>query len=240
MKGSPPQVPAETKTEKVRRVFDSVAERYDVMNDLMSFGLHRAWKAMAVAVARPRPGERFLDVATGSGDLARALARRLQPGGELWITDINRRMLDRGRDRLLDAGVAASAVQCDAERLPFPGGHFDCVTVGFGLRNMTRKDVALAEMARVLKPGGRLVVLEFSKVWKPLEGAYDWYSFKVLPWLGARVAGDADAYRYLAESIRLHPDQETLAGMLRAAGLVEVEVFNLAAGVVAIHRGTRI
>jgi len=227
------------KSTTVRRVFDSVAERYDVMNDLMSLGLHRAWKAFAVSIARPRAGERVLDVAAGSGDLAVALRRKTQPGGEVWITDINRRMLERGRDRLLDEGVAAPAVQCDAERLPFPSGYFDCVTVGFGLRNMTRKDAALAEMARVLKPGGRLVVLEFSKVWKPLERAYDLYSFKVLPWLGDKVVGDPGAYRYLAESIRQHPDQATLAGMLREAGLSNVEVFNLAAGVVAIHRGYR-
>jgi demethylmenaquinone methyltransferase/2-methoxy-6-polyprenyl-1,4-benzoquinol methylase len=221
-------------------VFDSVAERYDVMNDLMSLGLHRVWKAFAVGIARPRPGERVLDVATGSGDLAAALCRKTQPGGEVWITDINRLMLERGRDRLLDEGIAAPAVQCDGERLPFPTGYFDCVTVGFGLRNMTRKERALAEMARVLKPGGRLVVLEFSKVWKPLERAYDWYSFKVLPWLGDKVAGDAGAYRYLAESIRVHPDQATLAAMMHEAGLSDVEVFNLAAGVVAIHRGVRI
>jgi demethylmenaquinone methyltransferase / 2-methoxy-6-polyprenyl-1,4-benzoquinol methylase len=232
-------VAAENKSEKVRRVFDSVAERYDVMNDLMSLGLHRAWKAFAVSVARPRQGERVLDVAAGSGDLAAALCRKVLPGGEVWITDINRRMLERGRDRLLDDGLAVPAVQCDAERLPFPSAWFDCVTVGFGLRNMTRKDHALAEMARVLKPGGRLVVLEFSKVWKPLERAYDWYSFKVLPWLGDKVAGDAGAYRYLAESIRLHPDQAALAEMLRNAGLQQVEVFNLAGGVVAVHRGYR-
>jgi demethylmenaquinone methyltransferase/2-methoxy-6-polyprenyl-1,4-benzoquinol methylase len=227
------------KSRTVRRVFDSVAERYDVMNDLMSLGLHRAWKAFAISVARPRAGERFLDVATGSGDLAAALARKALPGGEVWISDINRRMLERGRDRLLDEGLALPAAQCDAERLPFPSAYFDGVTVGFGLRNMSHKAAALAEMARVLKPGGRLVVLEFSKVWKPLEGAYDWYSFKVLPWLGDKVAGDADAYRYLAESIRLHPDQATLSGMLRDAGLSQVEVFNLAAGVVAVHRGYR-
>ena len=233
-------MPAENKSGTVRRVFDSVAERYDVMNDLMSLGLHRAWKAFALAITRPRPGERILDVATGSGDLALALCRRTQPGGEVWISDINRRMLDRGRDRLLDAGLTVPAVQCDAERLPFAPGTFDCVTVGFGLRNMTRKLAALAEMTRVLKPGGRLVVLEFSKVWKPLERAYDWYSFKVLPWLGDKVAGDAAAYRYLAESIRQHPDQATLAAMMRDAGLSQVEVFNLAAGVVAIHRGVRI
>jgi demethylmenaquinone methyltransferase/2-methoxy-6-polyprenyl-1,4-benzoquinol methylase len=209
------------------------------MNDLMSLGLHRAWKAVAIAVARPRPGERVLDIATGSGDLALSLSRKVSPGGEVWISDINRRMLERGRDRLLDCGLGLRAVQCDAERLPFPAAHFDCVTVAFGLRNMTRKDVALAEMARVLKPGGRLVVLEFSKVWKPLERAYEWYSFKVLPWLGGLVAGDADAYRYLAESIRAHPDQAALAELLRSAGLADVEVFNLAAGVVAIHRGYR-
>jgi len=232
-------VQAGNKAETVKRVFDSVAERYDVMNDLMSLGLHRAWKAFAISIARPRAGERMLDIATGSGDLALALCRQVMPGGEVWITDINRRMLERGRDRLLDRGLAVPAVQCDAERLPFPAAYFDCVTVGFGLRNMTRKDAALAEMARVLKPGGRLVVLEFSRVWKPLERAYDWYSFKVLPWLGDKVAGDADAYRYLAESIRLHPDQAALAEMLRAAGLSEVEVFNLAAGVVAVHRGYR-
>jgi demethylmenaquinone methyltransferase/2-methoxy-6-polyprenyl-1,4-benzoquinol methylase len=235
----PPPVQTGNKAQTVKRVFDSVAERYDVMNDLMSLGLHRTWKGFAISIARPRPGERVLDIATGSGDLAAALARRVLPGGEVWITDINRRMLERGRDRLLDSGLAVPAVQCDAERLPFPTACFDCVTVGFGLRNMTRKDAALAEMARVLKPGGRLVVLEFSKVWKPLERAYDWYSFKVLPWLGEKVAGDADAYRYLAESIRMHPDQAALSAMLREAGFSEVEVFNLAAGVVAVHRGMR-
>ena len=228
------------KAQTVRRVFDSVAERYDVMNDLMSLGLHRLWKSFTISVARPRAGERVLDIATGSGDLAAALARRVLPGGEVWITDINRRMLERGRDRLLDLGLTLPAAQCDAERLPFPPGYFDCVTVGFGLRNMTRKDAALGEMARVLKPGGRLIVLEFSKVWKPLEPAYDWYSFKVLPWLGEKVAGDADAYRYLAESIRMHPDQAALKAMIEAAGFGKVEFFNLAAGAVAVHRGYRI
>jgi demethylmenaquinone methyltransferase/2-methoxy-6-polyprenyl-1,4-benzoquinol methylase len=234
------RVPASDKAARVRGVFDRVAERYDVMNDLMSLGLHRLWKSFAIEIARPRPGERVLDVAAGSGDLAEALARRVAPGGEVWLTDLNRRMLERGRDRMLDAGLLAPAVQCDAERLPFPSAHFDCVTVGFGLRNMTRKDAALAEMARVLKPGGRLVVLEFSKVWKPLEPAYDLYSFRVLPWLGERVAGDAAAYKYLAESIRMHPDQATLARMMESAGLSQVEFFNLAAGVVAVHRGYRI
>jgi demethylmenaquinone methyltransferase/2-methoxy-6-polyprenyl-1,4-benzoquinol methylase len=228
------------KARRVGAVFDRVSERYDVMNDLMSLGLHRLWKAFAISIARLRPGERVLDVATGSGDLARAMSRRVRPGGEVWLTDINRSMLERGRDRVLDGGLLAPAVQCDAERLPFPAAHFDCVTVAFGLRNMTHKAQALAEMTRVLRPGGRLVVLEFSKVWKPLERAYELYSFKVLPWLGQRVAGDAAAYRYLAESIRVHPDQAELAGMLEAAGLSRVEVFNLAAGVVAVHRGYRI
>jgi demethylmenaquinone methyltransferase/2-methoxy-6-polyprenyl-1,4-benzoquinol methylase len=234
------QVPEAEKARRVGEVFDRVAERYDLMNDLMSLGLHRTWKAFAVSVARPRPGERFLDVATGSGDLALSLGRRLLPGGEIWLSDVNRSMLQRGRDRVADRGLLAPAVQCDAERLPFPAGYFDGVTVAFGLRNMTHKDAALAEMARVLKPGGRLIVLEFSKVWKPLERAYGLYSFKVLPWLGQRFAGDAAAYRYLAESIRMHPDQASLAAMLERAGLSRVEVFNLAAGVVALHRAYRI
>jgi len=234
------KVDAAEKAGRVGEVFDRVSGRYDLMNDLMSFGLHRYWKAFAVAVARPRRGERVLDVASGSGDLAARLARAVGAEGEVWASDINRSMLARGRDRLLDAGVLAPAVQCDAERLPFPGGYFDCVTVGFGLRNTTRKEAALAEMARVLKPGGRLVVLEFSRVWRPLAPAYDLYSFRVLPWLGARVAGSADAYRYLAESIRVHPDQAGLKGMMEAAGFSGVEYFNLAAGVVAVHRGHRI
>jgi demethylmenaquinone methyltransferase/2-methoxy-6-polyprenyl-1,4-benzoquinol methylase len=234
------RIPTGEKARRVGEVFDRVAERYDLMNDLMSLGLHRLWKSFAVSIARPRPGERILDVATGSGDLARALARRVAPGGEVWLSDINHSMLTRGRDRMLDDGFVTCAVQCDAERLPFQARHFDCVTVAFGLRNMTQKDRALAEMARVLKPGGRLVVLEFSKVWKPLERAYELYSFSVLPWLGRRIAGDAAPYRYLAESIRMHPDQAGLAAMLVQAGLSGVEVFNLAAGVVAVHRGYRI
>lgn len=234
------EVPEPEKARRVGAVFDRVAERYDLMNDLMSLGLHRLWKAFAIEIARPRTGERILDVATGSADLARALGRRVGPTGMVCLTDINRSMLQRGRDRVLDRGLLAPAVQCDAEHLPFPAGYFDCVTVAFGLRNMTHKDVALAEMTRVLKPGGRLIVLEFSRVWKPLQPAYDLYSFKVLPWLGERVAGDAAAYRYLAESIRMHPDQPTLAAMLEQAGLSRVEVFNLAAGVVALHRGYRI
>jgi len=233
------KVAEEEKAARVGEVFDRVAERYDVMNDLMSLGLHRLWKHFALSVARPRAGERVLDVASGSGDLAAALARRVGAQGEVWATDVNMKMLERGRDRLLDAGALAPAVQCDAERLPFRDAYFDCVTVGFGLRNMTHKDRALAEMARVLKPGGRLVVLEFSKVWAPLAGAYDVYSFKVLPWLGERVAGAAAPYRYLAESIRMHPDQAQLKAMMETAGFSQVEVFNLAAGVVAVHRGIR-
>jgi len=231
------RVPEERKAARVGQVFDSVAERYDLMNDLMSLGLHRLWKAFTVRLARVHPGERVLDVASGSGDLARAFAGR---GAEVWMTDINGRMLARGRDRMLDAGRLAPAIQCDAERLPFPDRVFDCATVGFGLRNMTRKEAALGEMARVLKRGGRLLVLEFSRVWTALEKPYELYSFRLLPWLGERVAGDAAAYRYLAESIRMHPDQEALAAMLERAGLEQVEYFNLAAGVVAVHRGWKL
>jgi demethylmenaquinone methyltransferase/2-methoxy-6-polyprenyl-1,4-benzoquinol methylase len=231
------KIPEEEKAKHVGEVFDRVADRYDLMNDLMSFGLHRLWKAFAVSVARVRAGERVLDVASGSGDLARAFAAR---GAEVCMSDINGAMLARGRDRMADAGRLAPAVQCDAERLPFADAAFDCVSVGFGLRNMTRKDAALAEMARVLKPGGRLLVLEFSQVWKPLQKPYDLYSFRVLPWLGERVAGDAAPYRYLAESIRMHPDQQALAAMLEGAGLERVEYFNLAAGAVAVHRGYKL
>ena len=233
------RVAAEEKAARVGSVFDSVAERYDLMNDLMSLGLHRAWKAFTVAVARPRAGERVLDVAAGSGDLARAMARRVAPTGEVWLTDINARMLARGRDRLIDSGCLTPAVQCSAERLPFPERYFDCVTVGFGLRNMTHKDAALAEMARVLKRGGRAVVLEFSQVWRPLKPLYDLYSFRVLPWLGERVAGAAEPYRYLAESIRMHPDQAALKALMEASGFSDVEIYNLAAGVIAVHRGMR-
>jgi len=234
------RVPEGEKRSRVGEVFDRVAPRYDLMNDLMSLGLHRLWKAFAAGVARLRPGEKVLDVASGSGDLARAFARRVGPTGEVWATDINRSMLARGRDRLLDVGCLVPAVQCDAERLPFPPASFDCVSVGFGLRNMTRKEAALAEMARVLKPGGRLLVLEFSKVWKPLEKPYDLVSFHLLPWLGQKFAGDAAAYRYLAESIRMHPDQAELAAMMERAGLAEVEYFNLSAGVAAVHRGVKL
>ncbi|MCX7961529.1 MAG: class I SAM-dependent methyltransferase [Burkholderiales bacterium] len=231
------RVPEAEKARRVRALFERVAPRYDLMNDLMSAGLHRLWKAFAVEVARVRAGERVLDVASGSGDLARAFARR---GAETWMIDASGAMLVRGRDRLLDEGRLVPAVQCDAERLPFADRVFDCVAVGFGLRNMTRKEAALAEMVRVLKTGGRLLVLEFSRIWKPLEPAYDLYSFRVLPWLGAVVAGDADAYRYLAESIRVHPDQATLAAMMEAAGLERVEYFNLTAGIAALHRGWKL
>jgi len=225
------------KAARVAGVFSSVAGRYDLMNDLMSGGLHRLWKAFAVALAGVRAGERVLDVAAGSGDLALDFAKRAGTSGEVWLTDINRAMLERGRDRLLDRGRPVPAVQCDAQELPFPSDYFDCVSVAFGLRNMTDQDAALAEMRRVLKPGGRLLVLEFSRVWQPLAKIYDWYSFKVLPWLGKAVTGDEAAYRYLAESIRMHPDQERLKGMLEHAGLQKVEYFNLSAGVVALHRG---
>jgi demethylmenaquinone methyltransferase / 2-methoxy-6-polyprenyl-1,4-benzoquinol methylase len=234
------RVPEDAKRGRVRQVFDQVAPRYDLMNDLMSLGVHRLWKAFAVALARVHPGERVLDVASGSGDLAKALARRAGPTGQVWVTDINFRMLARGRDRLLDAGCLLPAVQCDAERLPFPDGRFDCVTVAFGLRNMTRKEGALAEMTRVLRPGGRLLVLEFSRVWAPLEKPYDWYSFKVLPWLGERVAAEGQSYRYLAESIRRHPAQAELAAMMGHAGLAQVEFFNLSAGIAAVHRGIKL
>ena len=225
------------KAQRVAGVFSSVAQKYDVMNDLMSAGLHRLWKKFTIDIAAPRPGERVLDVAGGTADLSAAFARRVGAEGEVWLTDINNAMLGVGRDRLLDEGVLAPVAQCDAEKLPFPDDHFDIVTVAFGLRNMTHKDRALAEMRRVLRPGGRLLVLEFSKVWKPLEKAYDAYSFKLLPWLGEKIAGDAESYRYLAESIRMHPDQATLKAMMEQAGLERVEVFNMTAGVVALHRG---
>ena len=233
-------VPETEKATRVGRVFDSVAQRYDMMNDLMSAGLHRLWKAFTIAQAAVRPGMRILDVAGGTADLSREFARRVGPSGEVWLTDINASMLTIGRDRMLDEGQVRPAVQCDAEKLPFPSGYFDRVTVAFGLRNMTHKDLALSEMARVLKPGGKLLVLEFSRVWKPLEPLYDLYSFNVLPWLGKRIVGDAESYRYLAESIRMHPDQATLAGMMETAGLSGVRFFNLTGGAVALHEGVRI
>ena len=234
------QVTEQEKAARVRSVFASVARKYDVMNDLMSLGMHRLWKAFTVELANVRPGERVLDVAGGTADLSLAFARRAGPQGQVWLTDINRDMLTVGRDRVLDKGLALPVAQCDAEKLPFPDKHFDLVTVAFGLRNMTHKDAALAEMRRVLKPGGRLLVLEFSRIWKPLEKPYDVYSFKVLPWLGKKVANDSASYQYLAESIRMHPDQPTLARMLEEAGLKRVEYFKLAAGAVALHRGYRL
>lgn len=227
------------KASKVAGVFHSVASRYDVMNDLMSGGMHRLWKMFTIAQAGVRPGHKVLDIAGGTGDLAKAFARQAGPTGEVWLTDINESMLRVGRDRLLNKGIVTPTCLCDAERIPFPDNHFDLVTVAFGLRNMTHKDRALAEMRRVVKPGGKVMVLEFSKVWKPLEKAYDVYSFKVLPWLGERVAKDADSYRYLAESIRMHPDQDALVRLMEQAGLEKVEYFNLMAGVVALHVGRK-
>lgn len=231
------KVTEEEKAQKVAGVFDSVAGRYDLMNDLMSAGLHRLWKRFTIEQSLVRPGDRVLDVAGGTADLARQFARRVGARGSVVLTDINAAMLKIGRDRLLDDGVIAPVAQCDAEKLPFPGDSFDCVSVAFGLRNMTRKEAALAEMLRVLKAGGRLLVLEFSRVWKPLQPLYDTYSFRVLPQLGKLIAGDADSYRYLAESIRMHPDQERLKQMMEHTGFERVEYFNLAAGVVALHRG---
>ena len=227
------------KARRVRGVFDSVAPRYDLMNDLMSLGLHRAWKAYAVLVANVRPGDQVLDIAGGTGDLSLAFAKKAGATGRVVHTDINEAMLRTGRDRLLDAGFALPTLVCDAEKLPFGAGSFDLVSVAFGLRNMTRKDAALAEMNRVLKPGGKLLVLEFSKVAKPLEKPYDWYSFKVLPWLGKLVARDEQSYRYLAESIRVHPGQEELKALMKKTGFGHVDYHNLTGGVVALHVGIK-
>ena len=234
------QVPEDEKAKRVGEVFSSVAPSYDLMNDLMSLGLHRLWKRFALEASGVRAGSRVLDVASGSGDLALAFAKRAGPSGQVVMTDINAQMLGVGRDKLLDAGIFAPATRCDAEKLPFAAERFDCVSVAFGLRNMTHKDRALAEMARVTTPGGRVLVLEFSKPWKPLARAYDAYSFEVLPRLGRHVAKDEAAYRYLAESIRMHPDQETLKAVMQAAGLERVDYHNLAAGVVALHRGWKV
>jgi demethylmenaquinone methyltransferase/2-methoxy-6-polyprenyl-1,4-benzoquinol methylase len=227
------------KARKVRGVFDSVAKRYDVMNDLMSLGLHRAWKAYTVAVAHVKPGAKVLDIAGGTGDLARAFARKAGPDGTVVHTDINETMLRTGRDRLLDEGLALPTTTCDAERLPFASETFDLVSVAFGLRNMTHKDVALAEMGRVLKPGGRLLVLEFSQVAEPLRKPYDWYSFNLLPLIGKVVANDSASYRYLAESIRMHPPQAELKAMMKSAGFGHVDVHNLTGGVAALHVGIK-
>lgn len=228
------------KVHKVAEVFHSVAAKYDVMNDLMSAGLHRVWKMFTIAQAGVRPGFKVLDIAGGTGDLSREFARQAGPGGEVWLTDINESMLRVGRDRLLNKGLITPTLLCDAEHIPFPDNYFDRVSVAFGLRNMTHKDHALAEMRRVLKPGGKLLILEFSKVADILQKPYDAYSFSVLPWLGKIIADDADSYRYLAESIRMHPDQETLKGMMQEAGLDCVRYFNLTAGVAALHVGVKL
>ena len=232
-------VDEQDKARRVRGVFDSVAGKYDLMNDLMSGGLHRAWKAYTVMVANLREGQRVLDIAGGTGDLALAFSKKVGTTGQVVHTDINEAMLRTGRDRLLDAGVILPTVVCDAEKLPFPDGHFDVVSVAFGLRNMTHKDAALREMARVLKPGGKLLVLEFSQVAAPLRKAYDLYSFKVLPRLGSLVAGDAESYRYLAESIRMHPNQQELKALMKSNGFGHVDFHNMTAGVVALHVGLK-
>ena len=232
-------VDEQDKARRVRGVFDSVASKYDVMNDLMSGGLHRAWKAYTVMVANLREGDQVLDIAGGTGDLSLAFAKKVGVTGRVVHTDINEAMLRVGRDRLIDKGVVLPTLVCDAEKLPFPTGHFDLVSVAFGLRNMTHKDLAIAEMCRVLKPGGRLLVLEFSKVAKPLEKAYDWYSFNVLPRLGKLVAGDDASYRYLAESIRMHPGQEELKTLMQHNGFGHVDYHNMTGGVVALHVGIK-
>ena len=228
------------KAGKVADVFHSVAKKYDVMNDLMSGGLHRVWKHFTLTTSGVKPGDKVLDIAGGTGDLARGWSKRVGKKGEVWLTDINSSMLTVGRDRLLDDGLILPVSLADAEKLPFPDNYFDAVSVAFGLRNMTHKDAALKEMCRVLKPGGKLMVLEFSKVWKPLSPIYDFYSFKALPVMGKMVAGDADSYQYLAESIRMHPDQETLKAMMLEAGFGKVDYHNMTGGVVALHKGYKL
>ena len=232
-------VEEQDKARHVRGVFDSVAPKYDLMNDLMSAGLHRAWKAYTVMVANLREGDQVLDIAGGTGDLALAFSKKVGSTGRVVHTDINQAMLSVGRDRLINLGVVLPTLVCDAEQLPFPDNHFDLVSVAFGLRNMTHKDVALREMCRVLKPRGRLLVLEFSKVAKPLEKAYDWYSFSVLPRLGKLVAGDDASYRYLAESIRMHPGQDELKTLMQQSGFGHVDYHNMTGGIVALHVGIK-
>ncbi len=231
------------KARKVADVFHSVASKYDVMNDLMSFGLHRLWKKITIAKAHVQSGQKVLDIAGGTGDLATAFAREVQwginPEAEVWLSDINASMLGVGRDRLLDSGFALPCIQLDAEKIPFSSRYFDVVTVAFGLRNMTHKDVALREMCRVIKPGGKVLVLEFSKPDAFLQPIYDIYSFKVLPWLGDRIAKDSESYQYLAESIRMHPDAGKLKEMMLDAGFDEVETYRLSGGIVALHIGTK-
>lgn len=228
------------KQEKVGEVFHSVAQKYDIMNDVMSAGMHRIWKRFTVAISGVKAGDRVLDIAGGSGDLSKLFAKKVGDKGQVILTDINASMLAVGRDRLLDEGLNIPAMQCNAEHLPYQDNTFDCVIVAFGLRNMTHKDKALAEMQRVLKVGGRLLVLEFSKVWEPLEKAYDAYSFKLLPLMGKLIANDSESYKYLAESIRMHPDQATLKQMMEDAGLHRVDYYNLSAGVVALHKGYKV
>jgi demethylmenaquinone methyltransferase/2-methoxy-6-polyprenyl-1,4-benzoquinol methylase len=232
-------VDEQEKAGLVRGVFDSVARKYDVMNDAMSMGLHRAWKAYTIAVSGVRPGQKVLDIAAGTGDLTRAFARRVGPTGCVIHTDINEAMLRVGRDRLVDEGIIMPSVLCDGEQLPFADQSFDIVSVAFGLRNMTHKERALREFLRVLKPGGKLLVLEFSRVAKPLEKAYDWYSFNILPRLGKLLAGDSESYRYLAESIRMHPDQAALKALMKDCGFSHIDVHNMSAGVVALHVGLK-
>ncbi|MES2509583.1 MAG: bifunctional demethylmenaquinone methyltransferase/2-methoxy-6-polyprenyl-1,4-benzoquinol methylase UbiE [Pseudomonadota bacterium] len=232
-------VDEQEKAGRVRSVFDSVAPKYDVMNDLMSMGLHRAWKAYTVLVANVKDGQHVLDIAGGTGDLAMAFAPKVGVNGKVVHTDINEAMLREGRNRLLDAGISVPTLVCDAEHLPFPDAHFDLVTVAFGLRNMTHKDVALKEMNRVLKPGGKLLVLEFSKVARPLTKIYDWYSFKVLPRIGKLVANDDASYQYLAESIRMHPDQDELKAMMLKGGFGHVDYHNMSGGIAALHVGIK-
>ena len=231
------QVSPDEKTRRVRGVFDSVAHKYDVMNDLMSAGLHRGWKRFTVALSGVRAGARVLDLAGGTGDLAKLFSQRAGHSGTVVHTDINGAMLAAGRDKLIDQGIELPTVQCNAEALPFRDRVFDCVTIGFGLRNVTRKERALAEMARVLVPGGIALVLEFSRVARPLAPVYDWYSFNILPLLGRLVVNDAASYRYLAESIRVHPDQEALKALMERSGFDRVDYYNLAAGAVALHAG---
>ncbi|MGH8292904.1 MAG: bifunctional demethylmenaquinone methyltransferase/2-methoxy-6-polyprenyl-1,4-benzoquinol methylase UbiE, partial [Gammaproteobacteria bacterium] len=228
---------------RVGEVFSSVAGRYDLMNDLMSFGIHRLWKRFALSQTGLKSGQRALDVAGGTGDLTRGLAQQAGDSGRVVLADINAAMLERGRERLVDAGVAGNVdyVQADAESLPFPDQHFDCITMAFGLRNVARKEAALAGMYRVLRPGGRLLILEFSKPLVPgLKPLYDLYSFAVLPQLGRMVARDKASYQYLAESIRTHPDQPTLKQMMEAAGFERCDYLNLSGGIVALHRGWRL
>ncbi|MSQ65176.1 MAG: bifunctional demethylmenaquinone methyltransferase/2-methoxy-6-polyprenyl-1,4-benzoquinol methylase UbiE [Limnohabitans sp.] len=232
-------VDEQEKARRVRGVFDSVAAKYDVMNDLMSLGLHRAWKAYTLLAANLKPGDKVLDIAGGTGDMALAFAGKVGPLGQVVHTDINLAMLRQGRVRLLDKGILLPTAVCDAEQLPFADQYFDLVCVAFGLRNMTHKDRALREMARVLKPGGKLLVLEFSKVAAPLSKAYDWYSFEVLPRLGKMVTGDDASYRYLAESIRMHPDQQSLKALMQQSGFAHVDIHNLSLGMVALHVGIR-